>query len=98
MHIDYKMQNFEKKMAVFSKSDTNEEKQLREHVVLKEDSEIDKEMKRIYHKTFTDSIMEESEKRSRNQNQKQRIPKDEKQMTEYKINRRRRNRMKGRRH
>ena len=62
---------------------------------LKEDEKNDKEMKGIYHKTFTHSIMEESEQGSRNQDQKQRIPKDEKQMTEYKIMRRRRSRMKG---
>ena len=42
------------------------------------DAENDKEMnfKEIYHKTFTHSIMEESEQGSRNQDQKQRIPKD----------------------
>ena len=95
MHIDYKTQKFEKKSAVFSKSDTNEEKTLREHAELKEDVEIDKEIKGIYHKTFTHSIMEESEEGSRNQDQKQKIPKDEKQMTEYKIIRRRSSRKKG---
>ena len=95
MHIDYKMQKFGKDSAVFSKSDTNVEKKLREHVELKEDAEIDKEMKGIYHKTSTNSIMEECEQGSRNQDQKQRIPKDEKQMTEYKITRSRRSRMKG---
>ena len=61
------------------------------------DAENDKEMKGIYHKTFTHSIMEESDQGSRNQDQKQRIPKDEQQITEYKIMRRRRSRMKGKR-
>ena len=97
MHKDYKMQNFQKESAVFSKSDTNEEKKLQEHVELKVDAEIDKEMKGIYHKTSTHSDIEEAEQGSCNQDQKQSTPKDENQMTEYKIKRRRRSRMKGKR-
>ena len=94
MHIDYKMQKFGKESAVFSMSDTNAERKLQEHVELKVDAEIDEEMKGIYHKKSTHSDIEEAEQGSRNQDQKQRIPKDEKQMTEYKIKRRRRSRMK----
>ena len=97
MHVDYKMQNFEKDSVVFKKSDTNEEKKLQEYVELKVDAENDKEMKGIYHKKFTHSIMEESEQGSHNQDQKQRIPKEEKQITEYKIMRKRKSRMKGKR-
>ena len=97
MHIDYKMQNFQKESAVFSKSDTNEERKLQEHVELKVDAEIDAEMKGIYHKTSMHSDIEEADQGSRNQGQKQRNTKDEKQMTEYKIKRRRRSRMRGKR-
>ena len=96
MHIDYKMQNFQKESAVFRKSDTNEERKLQEHVELKVDAEIDEEMKGIYCKTSTHSDIEEAEQGSPNQDQKQRRPKDEKQMTEYKI-KRRRSRVKGKR-
>ena len=46
------------------------------------DAEIEEEMKEIYHKTSMHSDIEEAEQVSRNQGQKQRIPKDEKQMTE----------------
>ena len=83
MHIDYKMQKFGKDSAVFSKSDTNERKNMRTCGVERgEIAEIDKEMKGIYHKMLTHSIMEKSEQGSRNEDQKQKIPKDEKQMTE----------------
>ena len=61
------------------------------------DAEIDKEMKGIYHKTSMHYDIEEAKQGSCNQGQRQRIPKDEKQMTEYKIMRRGRNRMKGKR-
>ena len=64
--VDYKMQKFGKDLAIFSKSNTNEEKKLREHVELKEDAEIDREIKGIYHKTFTHSIMEETKHGSSN--------------------------------
>ena len=97
MHIDYKMQNFQKESAVFSKSDTNEKRKLQEHVELQVGAEIDEEMKGIYHKTSTHSDIEEAEQGSHIHDQKQRIPKDEKQMTEYKIKRRRRSRVKGKR-
>ena len=45
----------------------------------------------------THSDIEEAQQGSRNQDKKQRIPNDEKQMEEYKIKRRRRSRMKGKR-
>ena len=97
MHIDYKMPNFQKESAVFSKSDSNEERNLQEHVELKVDAEIDEEMKGIYHKTPMHSDIEKAEQGSHNQGQKQRIPTNEKQMTEYKTMRRRRSRMKAKR-
>ena len=97
MHIDYTMPNFQKESAVFSKSDSNEERNLQEHVELKVDAEIDEEMEGIYHKTPMHSDIEKAEQGSHNQGQKQRIPTNEKQMTEYKTMRRRRSRMKAKR-
>ena len=44
MQIDYTTQNFQKESAVFSKSDTNEERKLQECVELKVDTEINDKM------------------------------------------------------
>ena len=67
------MQNFEKDSAVLRKSDTNEEKKIRQHMELKVDEDNGKEMKGVYQTPFTQSIMEESQQGNRNQGQKQRI-------------------------
>ena len=84
------MKNFQNELAVFSKSGANGERKLRERVEMKVDTEIDEQINGIHNKTSTHSEIEEWELKSRNQDQKQRIAKDEKQVTEYKIKRWRR--------
>ena len=89
------MQNFQNRSAVFSKSDKNEERKLRDLVA---DAENDEEMKGITTKTSMYSDIEESEMERDNQDKTQRMQNHEKLITFYKAKRRRSNRRKGKRH
>ena len=91
MQTDSYMPNFQNRSTVFSKSDKNEERKLRDLVA---DAENDEEMKGIT-KTSRYSDIEESEMESDNQDKTQRMQNHEKLMTFYKAKRRRR---KGKRH
>ena len=95
IQTDSYMQNFQNGSAVFSKSDKNEERKLRDLVA---DAENDEEMKGITTKTPRYSDIEESEMESDNQDNTQRMQNHEKLMTFYKAKRRRSNRRKEKRH